>query len=193
MHKVTDIQRCQEIARACTIAFRHEQGTFTIMLDETETQAVMQAVIHMAITSKHLYENEAQSAWIYVYHKHDKPDILAQAQMGWYLLTHISPQKMEAMQQAMQPWLSAPERFRKEKDYLYIYLFAIKPEYQHHGQMRAIINEFQKQAEQEQIPIILDTDAIEKQQKYEACGFTTIAKAQLSFGIQQYAMIWRPS
>ena len=81
MHKVTDISRCQEIASACTDAFMHEPGTFPAMLDVQETMALMQAAIRMAVLSGSLYENEAQSAWMFVYHKHNGASILAQARM----------------------------------------------------------------------------------------------------------------
>lgn len=192
MHKVTDIKRCQEIASACTDAFLHEPGTFPAMLDAQETMALMQAVIHMAVLSGSLYENEAQSAWMFVYHKHNGPSILAQARMGWNVLRHIKPAHTMAMQQALSSWQPATERFRKEQNYLYIYLFAIRTESQHQGMMRAMLRQLQKQAAEEQIPIILDTDSPIKRQKYEACGFRTAASAELSCGICQYAMIWRP-
>ncbi len=75
---------------------------------------------------------------------------------------------------AIKGWRGYEGTYKKEKNYVAIFMLVVLREYQGKGHMRTLLSQPFALAKEKNIPCLLDTDAKIKGKKYEKCGMKIV-------------------
>lgn len=76
--------------------------------------------------------------------------------------------------------------------YIYVGFFAVRKEYQGKGFMRKVLEVAFEEGRRQAVPVVLDTDAILKKDKYEHLGMKCVVTQHFKDGVELYGMVYEP-
>ncbi len=76
--------------------------------------------------------------------------------------------------------------------YIYVGMIAIRKEYQGKGFMRRVLEIAFEEGRRQAVPVVLDTDAQLKKDKYEHIGMKCVATQHFGDGVELYGMVYEP-
>ncbi|MCM1543359.1 MAG: GNAT family N-acetyltransferase [Blautia sp.] len=83
--------------------------------------------------------------------------------------------------------------FKKERNYIAVSMVVVLREFQGKGFMHKLLEQPFAEAEEKNIPCVLDTDTPLKVEKYIRCGMELAGEKKLRHGISLYAMAYNAS
>lgn len=83
--------------------------------------------------------------------------------------------------------------FRKEKNYIAVSMVVVLREFQGKGFMHKVLEQPFAEADEKNIPCVLDTDTAVKAAKYIRCGMKKVGEKKLRRGISLYTMAYNTS
>ncbi|MCY9515070.1 GNAT family N-acetyltransferase [Paenibacillus apiarius] len=87
--------------------------------------------------------------------------------------------------------LKRAESFVKgEKDYLFVFMIVVQEQYRHKGYMRQVMEFVMGQADEKNIPCILETDSQKNEQIYSHYGMKTLSVQPLADDLTYYIMAY---
>ena len=76
--------------------------------------------------------------------------------------------------------------------YIYVGMVALRKEYQGKGFMRKVLEIAFEEGRRQAVPVVLDTDAVLKKNKYEHLGMKCAVTQHFSDGVELYGMVYEP-
>lgn len=76
--------------------------------------------------------------------------------------------------------------------YIYVGMVAVRKEYQGKGFMRKVLEIAFEEGRRQAVPVVLDTDACLKKDKYEHLGMKCVVKQHFEDGVELYGMVYEP-
>ncbi len=76
--------------------------------------------------------------------------------------------------------------------YIYVGLVAVRKEYQGRGFMRKVLEIAFEEGRRQAVPVVLDTDAHLKRDKYEHIGMKCVVTQHFTDGVELYGMVYEP-
>ena len=76
--------------------------------------------------------------------------------------------------------------------YIYVGMVAVTGDYQGQGYMRSLMEIAFEEGRKHALPVVLDTDAILKRDKYEHLGMKCVASVHFTKGVELYSMVYEP-
>lgn len=76
--------------------------------------------------------------------------------------------------------------------YIYVGMVAVTEKYQGQGFMRKLLEIAFEEGRKHAIPVVLDTDAVLKRDKYEHIGMKCVTKQVLLTGVELYGLVYEP-
>ena len=76
--------------------------------------------------------------------------------------------------------------------YIYVGLVAVRKEYQGRGFMRKVLDIAFEEGRRQAVPVVLDTDAHLKRDKYEHIGMKCVVTQHFTDGVELYGMVYEP-
>ena len=76
--------------------------------------------------------------------------------------------------------------------YIYVGMVAVKREHQHKGYMRKVLEAAFEEGRKHAVPVILETDAVLKRDKYAHLGMQCAAEHHYTDGVVMYDMVYEP-
>ena len=76
--------------------------------------------------------------------------------------------------------------------YIYVGMVAVKKEYQHQGYMRRVLEAAFEEGRRYAVPVVLETDAVLKRDKYIHLGMECVAEHHYTDGVVLYDMVYEP-
>ena len=183
----------QEIGHAAAEAFMAEEGSFPNSFNARETEVYFRSVVSMCAKAGTLYTtSEKEEGFIAYWRKHKGPGWFLKLRFCLQLCSGIRLERMNAFLDKLKDWQDYEEQFRKEKDYVNVFMVFVRKEYQGHGFLKQLTKEAMDMADTYGIPCILDTDSEKKEKKSTAAGFHTVKHGTLPDGTEMYTMAYIP-
>ncbi|MCR5735941.1 MAG: GNAT family N-acetyltransferase [Lachnospiraceae bacterium] len=76
--------------------------------------------------------------------------------------------------------------------YIYVSMVAVRKEYQGKGLMRKLLDIAFEEGRRQAVPVILDTDALFKKEKYEHIGMKCVVTQHFEDGVELYGLVYEP-
>ncbi|SEM28000.1 Acetyltransferase (GNAT) domain-containing protein [Butyrivibrio sp. ob235] len=76
--------------------------------------------------------------------------------------------------------------------YIYVGMVAVRKEYQGKGFMRKVLEIAFEEGRRQAVPVVLDTDAVLKKNKYEHLGMKCVVTQHFTDGVELYGMVYEP-
>ena len=76
--------------------------------------------------------------------------------------------------------------------YIYVGMVAVRKEYQGMGFMRKVLKIAFEEGRRQAVPVVLDTDALLKKDKYEHIGMKCVVTQHFKDGVELYGMVYEP-
>lgn len=76
--------------------------------------------------------------------------------------------------------------------YIYVGMVAVTEKYQGQGYMRKLLEIAFEEGRKHAIPVVLDTDAVLKRDKYEHIGMKCVTEQVLANGVELYGLVYEP-
>ncbi len=76
--------------------------------------------------------------------------------------------------------------------YIYVGMVAVRKEYQGKGFMRKLLEIAFEEGRRQAVPVVLDTDAVLKMEKYEHIGMKCVSTQHFADGVELYGMVYEP-
>lgn len=76
--------------------------------------------------------------------------------------------------------------------YIYVGMVAVRKEYQGQGFMRKLLEIAFEEGRRQAAPVVLDTDAVLKMEKYEHLGMKCVSTQHFADGVELYGMVYEP-
>ncbi len=76
--------------------------------------------------------------------------------------------------------------------YIYVSLVAVTKEYQGQGYMRKLLEIAFEEGRKNALPVVLDTDAVLKRDKYAHLGMKCVTTQHFADGVEMYGMVYEP-
>ena len=183
-----DLERTGKIIGS---AFVHETGPFSVYFDKREASVYFTCLCQMAVSSHCFYELEDERGYLIAWRKHRGPSFFQKFLFAIRISMKIDMNRMQKYMDALKPWQDYEEKYRKEKDYVDLFMVCIPEKEQGKGYLRELLKEPMQIADERNIPCILDTDSEEKMRKYRHIGFQVTDDLVLSDGNHMYTMEYR--
>jgi len=84
------------------------------------------------------------------------------------------------------------EYHKQKKPHIYVSMVVVREAFQHQGYMRRVMELSYSEGRRLGIPVILETDARSKRDRYVSVGMKTAKERRLSNGMMLYDMLWDP-
>lgn len=186
--KEKDIER---IGNIVADAFMSEPGPYPNHLDSFQARCYFQETIRMLSKCKCLYALDQEEGFIAWFHKNQTPGFFQKLFFSIRLLSRISVEKINPFLTNVDAWDDYEKQYKKSKDYVDIFLVAVKKSEQGKGHLKELLKEPMAEAHRYNIPCILDTDSRVKKEKYEHEGFQVVKKGILSDGTEMFTLEYR--
>ena len=92
----------------------------------------------------------------------------------------------------MDGWNDCESLFSNVENYLFVFVVAVKRQFQGQGFFRCMMEQVFKKADSLNFPCILDTDSERKANKYRAIGMKERQSAMLSNGEHMFTFSYEP-
>lgn len=182
----------REIAHAAAEAFMSEEGSFPSSFTFREAEAYFRAVISMCAKAGKLYTTSPrEEGYIAFWRRRKGPGLFLSLRFCLQLFEGIRTEKMSAYADKLKNWKDYEEQFRKEKDYVNVFMVFVRREYQGQGFLKKLLAEPFRTAGEYGIPCILDTDAELKERKYVSAGMRRVKTGTLPDGTKMFTMVYR--
>ena len=169
-------------------AFLGEPGCFSV-LDPAVAEKLFTLIVTTCYDCGHLYTTgEKQEGFCVWWTKQDRPGAWVQLKMGLKMAALLPPKAGIRMMNSQNHWTPTEKRYRKNKDFVEVFLLAVRREYQGQGHFRAMLEAVFAQAEKRGALCVLDTDARQKAEKYTHVGMRVVDSRVQKSGVTMYAL-----
>ena len=183
----------QEIGHAAAEAFMREEGSFPNSFTLKESETYFRALVSMCSRAKVLYAVSPEGeGYIAFWRRRHGPGWFLKLRFCLQLCEGIRLERMNAFLDKLKDWKDYEEQFRKEKDYVNVFMIFVRTEWQGKGYMKTLMAEPLRVAEEYGIPCILDTDSEKKEKQYMSLGMHTVKQGCLPDGTKMYTMAYFP-
>lgn len=180
------------IGSAIADAFLGEPGCFTV-LDREMAEKLFRCIAQIGYETGHLYTTgENQEGFCIYWTKAERPGLKYQLRVLLKMMTALSPEAGIRLKNSQNNWKPTEKRYRKHKDFVEVFLLAVRREYQGQGYFRQMLEEPFALAQQRGTVCVLDTDAGIKAEKYTHVGMRVVDSQVQRSGITMYAMEYSP-
>lgn len=186
--KKKDIER---IGNIVADAFLAEPGPYPNFYNKEEARCFFQETIRMLYKSHCLYALEEDAGFVAWFHKNHGIRWYRKLDCTFRLLQRISIARMNAFIANNEKWDGCEKQYKKEKDYIDVFLVAVKKSQQGKGYLRKLLREPMDEAKRCGIPCILDTDSRQKKNKYEHVGFHVVKEMKLPDESEMFILEYR--
>ena len=176
------------IGKQIAAAFLAESGAFTV-LPVDQAEKLFTVIVDTCYQSGHLYTTSENHEGFCVYwSKRERPGFWIQFKMGIQMLPCFSIQSGSAFLKTQNNWIPIEKRYKNEKDFVELFLLAVRKEYQGKGFFRKIMEEVFFEAEKRNCICILDTDSQTKADKYCHAGMHIVESKKQKSGLTMFAL-----
>ena len=181
-------QELKRIAHHVAEAFLAEEGAFTALSMDT-AEKMFRIILDLCYKEGHLYTTGKDREGYCVYWtKKERPGMLPQLKMVWRMLREL-PFKTNLMLARQQTdWTATEKRYKKKKDYVEVFLLAVRKDCQGQGHFRRMLEEVFQFADDRGTICVLDTDSKVKAEKYNHVGMRVVDCRQQKNGVIMFAM-----
>lgn len=180
-----DIQR---IGGWVSEAFLGEKGCFSVLPKEVGVK-MFTCIVKTCYECGHLYTtSENQEGFCVYWTKKERPGFWPQMKMVMEMATSIPLKVGFLLKDSQNNWKPTEKRYKKAKDFVEVFLIAVRKEYQGQGYFRKMLEEPFALAEEKGTICVLDTDSDVKAAKYEHVGMHIIDKKKQKSGIEMFAL-----
>lgn len=175
-------------------AFLNEEGSYPGIFTKRELSAYFSCVVELGIRAKGFYaymEDNEEKGYLIYWKKSKAASYLLKLWISYKILMNISSQKIARFNEPLKDWKDYEETYKKEKEYLDLFLVCVPIPYQHTHVFRNMLSIPLEQAREEGIVCILETDSELKMKKYSTLGLKVVSSAVLSNGVKKYIMEYR--
>ena len=169
-------------------AFLGEEGCFSVLSPET-AEKLFTLIVTTCNHCGHLYTtSENQEGFCVWWTKKDRPGPWVQLKMGLKMAVILPMKAGLQMMNSQNNWTPTEKRYAKNKDFVEVFLLAVRREYQGQGHFRSMLEEVFAQAEKRGTICVLDTDARQKAEKYIHVGLRLVDSRVQKSGVTMYAL-----
>ena len=193
MIKCTNLtkDKIEEISGFVAKAFLSEPGCFTVLSIESASK-MFYHIIDECYKAGHLYATSKNLEGVCVYWtKETRPDAIAQLKIGWHMLRSLTLKELISLGKDQSNWTETEKRYKREENFVEIFLIAIRPECQGRGWFRKMISEPFELSKNLGCSCVLDTDAEDKVSKYQHVGMKLVDRRKAKDGTEMFAMEYR--
>ena len=190
MIKCTDLSKddIKRIGSYVSEAFLSEPGCFSVLPREVGDK-MFSIIIQTCYETGHLYTTGKEQEGFCVYWtKKERPGIFAQFKMAVRLGYSIPIRTGLLMKDSQNNWTPTEKRYKKNNDFVEVFLIAVRKEYQGQGHFRKMLEEPFELAKKRGTICVLDTDSGKKADKYCHVGLHVIDSKVQKSGITMYAL-----
>ena len=169
-------------------AFLAEDGFFAVLPMDV-AKKIFAVIIKTCYDSGHLYTtSENQEGFCVYWSKSERPGFMPQLKMMIKFAKILSFKQSIDLLKMQNDWTPTEKRYKKNKDYMEVFLLAVRKEYQGQGYFRKILEEVFEIAEKKNTICVLDTDAKLKAEKYSHVGMKIVDHKLQKSGIEMFAL-----
>ncbi|MDE7224573.1 MAG: N-acetyltransferase [Acetatifactor sp.] len=185
-------EKIEEIGRKIGEAFADEKAGIVTMLTDEQTVKAFEIMTDYFYRAGVLYStSETGEGYLAYWEKKTKPAIRPALHM---IKRFFSELPLKASLVVLK---SGGERyakiFKKEQNYIVVSMVVVLREFQGKGFMRRVLEQPFAEAEEKNIPCVLDTDTPLKVKKYIRCGMELAGEKKLKAGFSLYTMAYHAS
>ena len=194
MHKVENKSKEEiaEIGRKIGEAFAAEKAGIVTLLTEEQTVKAFEIMTEYFYRAGVMYStSETGEGYLAYWEKKTKPAIGPALHMIKRFLWEL-PLKagLAVMQSGGEQYAKI---FKKEQNYIVVSMVVVLREFQGKGFMHRVLEQPFAEAEEKNIPCVLDTDTPLKVKKYIRCGMELAGEKKLKAGFSLYTMAYHAS
>ena len=169
-------------------AFLNEPGCFSVLSKEVADR-MFTAIVTTCYETGHLYTTSRNQEGFCVYWtKAERPGLFPQLKLGIRFLRCLPLKAGILLKDSQNNWTPTEKRYKKRKDFVEIFLIAVRKEYQGQGYFRKMLEEPFALARKRKTICVLDTDSKLKAEKYCHVGFHVIDHKKQKSKITMYAL-----
>ena len=169
-------------------AFLGEPGCF-VELPKEVADKMFSIIVETCYETGHLYTtSENQEGFCVYWTKKERPGLCAQLKMVCKLCFSIPLKYGSIISGGQNDWRPTEKRYKKNSDFVEVFLLAVRKEYQGQGYFRKMLEEPFELAKKRNTICVLDTDSKTKAEKYSHVGMHIIDSKRQKSGITLYAL-----
>ena len=174
-------------------AFINEPGSYPGYFTLKELSRYFTGVVELGVKSKgfYIYRENGEDCGFLIYWKKSKAaSWLLKFYISWKILYQLPPEKLTSFTNASKDWEDYEETYKHVREYVDVFLVCVPLSHQHTGVFRRMLQYPLKEAENEHLMCILETDSAVKMQKYRSLGMKTVKSAVLPNGVRKFIMVY---
>ena len=199
MIHVTSMSEAQlnEVSRLMAEAFLAEDGIFPVLgLSEERIANYLKALLRFTVKCGELYmvSEQGEGYIAYADSRYEKAPFIASARMLWDSIEALGWDGFMRYTTLLSRAGSSQEQtFRARfQPFINVSMLVVPTAYQHQGYMRLMLEEVFTIADQEGLPVLLETDSDRKMELYRHLGMETASIRDIGHGRNYYNMIRYP-
>ena len=169
-------------------AFLAEEGCFSVLPMEV-AQRMFTIIVETCYETGHLYTTSpAQEGFCVYWTKEERPGLMPQLRMVVKMLKSLPLKTGKVLMDGQNHWKPTEKRYKKQADYVEVFLLVVRREYQGQGYFRQMLEEPFALAAARDTICVLDTDAKGKAEKYCHVGMHVVESRVQRSGIEMFAL-----
>ena len=181
-------EEIQNIGHDIANAFLSEPGCFSV-LDKDVASRMFAIIVETCYETGHLYTtSEKQEGYCVHWSKKERPGFFVQAKMVWKMITQLPLRTAVMLKDSQNQWKPTEVRYKHSRDFEEVFLLVVRKDYQGQGYFREMLEEVFDIAKSRGTITVLDTDSINKANKYEHVGMTIVDRCVQQSGIEMFAL-----
>jgi GNAT superfamily N-acetyltransferase len=199
MIHVTSMSEAQlnEASSVIAEAFLAQDGIFPALgLTKERIAKYMKALLRLSVKCGELYmvSENGEGYIAYADSRYEKSPFIASARMLWESLDALGWDGfMKYTTLLSQAGSSQEQTFRSRfQPFINVSMLVIPEAYQHQGYMRMMLEEVFAKADEEGLPVLLETDSEHKMERYRHLGMEIASQHAIGHGMNYYNMIRYP-
>ena len=178
----------QQIGHEIAQAFISEKGCFAVLPSDVANR-MFSMIVEICYETGHLYTtSEKQEGYCVYWTKDERPGFWSQMKLVWKMATGLPWKTGMLLKDSQNNWKPTEKRYKNHKDFVEVFLIAVRKEYQKQGYFRKMLEEPFSLAKQRNTICVLDTDSIVKAEKYCHVGMHIVERKVQKNGIEMFAL-----
>ena len=190
-------EQLDKVSHLMAEAFLAEEGIFPALeLTEERIAKYLKALVRFSVKCGELYmvSENGEGYIAYADSRYEKAPFIASARMLWESIDALGWEGfMKYTSLLSRAGSSQEQTFRTRfQPFINVSMLVIPVEYQHQGYMRLMLEEVFSKADEEGLPVLLETDSDSKMERYRHLGLEIASKHTVGRGMNYYNMIRYP-
>lgn len=169
-------------------AFLSEKGSFSILPPDVADR-MFSMIVEICYETGHLYTtSDKQEGYCVYWTKSERPGFWPQMKLVLMMMIGLPWSLGKLLKDGQNNWIPTEKRYKKQDDFVEVFLIAVRNEYQKQGYFRKMLEEPFSLAKIRHTICVLDTDSIVKAEKYCHVGMHIIDRKVQKNGIEMFAL-----